>query len=82
MIKKILHAIPEDIFYDISTDEAEAFLDLFNRRKYSTDSLEPGTKETRAYFAAKTGDGKAARTFITLSDESSFKREAIVEIKH
>lgn len=80
-MKKILHAIPENIFYDITDNETSVFLDLFNRRKYNPLALEPNTKKSRAYFAAKAGDGKGARSFITLFDELSFKRETIVEIK-
>jgi hypothetical protein len=76
-MSKILWAIPEDIFFDISVDETAAFLNLFRRRGYSQSSLEPGTNESKAYFSAKAGDGKGARAFITLIDEASFKRVTI-----
>lgn len=76
---KILWAKPEDIFYDITKDEANAFLDLFKRRNYSILTIDPGTKESKAYFAAKAGDGRAARAFITLIDDLSFSRVDVLD---
>lgn len=78
-VMKILWAIPEELFFAISKDEPAAFLSLFKKRNYDMLSLDPGTKESKAYFAAKAGDGSAARTFITLTDDLSFKRVDVIE---
>lgn len=69
---KILWDKLTNTFYN-ATNEPAAFLALFKRRAYSQDSLTPHTPESKAFFAAKSGDGSAARTFLTLVDDDSFK---------
>ena len=78
-MKTVLWAHPEDIFYDITNSEVDAFYDLFVRRKYPPPS-EPGRPESQSFYLARAGVKKEARAFISLADETSYKRITITTV--